>query len=315
MTTPQLHGHFWYDLNQGKSINASDGSTYHIQHVARNPQKFGFKDTDEMQQHAHYPVKDKSGEDIESGYYDIDHDLEHHVMSKGFARGYHYAPYGNMAGEIRVDVANDHHAKKALEHFLPIIKDAESKGHSYDVEVTAGHRGTGTANFHRFTAAKDIEAHIGKTAKTGLTSKEPQTFRGVGQVSEPLRKKIKDALRKQDPTAPNWKLEQGVGYSTGTWGDSVEPIRTFKDFFKAYLDEARGTGNAAATLRLATNKTNQRRLAQAGRGNAGAAVTGAVASRAGLKASALNLAQRQAGRGRIPPSVAQKIAKAALQGG
>lgn len=226
----KLHGHFWFDLNKGKSINASEDSSYHIQHVVRNPTKFGYKDEQEMQQHARYDIHA-----IKSGARDIDYNLEHHVMSKGFARGYHWAPnpWEGEVGDINADVANDEHATHALKHFLPIVKDSEAKGRSYKVSLTIGHRGQ-SPQYKEFSSSSEIEKHIGKVAPSGLQSKEPKTFQGVGKVTEPLRKKIKDALRSKDPSAPNWKLEQDVGYSTGTWGDSVE-YKNFKQFFAEAL--------------------------------------------------------------------------------
>ena len=220
-----LNNHFWFDLNQGKSIDASDGSSYHIQHVVRNPKKFGFENDAEMQKHASYPL-----EDIKDGYRDIDHNLEHHVMSKGFIRGYHTAPSEGWGdGHISFDAATDEHAAHALTHILPMIKAAEGKGKRYDIDMSVGHRGK-SPKYTSFSSADQIEQHIGKIAPKGLQSKEPKTFQGVGQVGEPLRKKIKTALRAKDPSAPNWKLEQEVGYSTGTWGDSVE-YKNFKQCF------------------------------------------------------------------------------------
>lgn len=220
----KLHGHYWFDLNKGESHNVDHDSSYHIQHVVRNPQKFGFNSKEEMQQHAGYPIKD-----IESGYRDIDYDLEHHIMGKGFARGYHIQPSQYGGGELMVDVASKEHGVQALKHFLPIVKDAEAKGKQYLVTLTTGHRGK-DSSYQDFNSSDEIEQHIGKTAPKALQSKEPKTFQGVGQVSEPLRKKIKDSLKAKDPSAPNWKLEQEVGYSTGTWGDSVE-YKNFKQCF------------------------------------------------------------------------------------
>lgn len=220
-----LDNHFWFDLNQGKSINASDGSSYHIQHVVRNPKKFGFEGESHMQQHASYPL-----EDIKSGYRDIDYNLEHHVMGKGFARGYHSAPnprYDNE-GSLNFDVANEEHLGHAIKHFLPLVKSAEEKGGRYYMDVTVGNRAKGP-KYYTFRSSSELEQHLGKIAPK-LQSKEPETFKGVGQVGEPLRKKIKDAFKKKDPSTPNWKLEQDVGYSTGSWGDSVE-YKNFKQCF------------------------------------------------------------------------------------
>jgi len=272
----KLHGHFWFDLNKGESHNVDHDSSFHIQHVVRNPKKFGFNNKEEMQQHASFPIKD-----IESGYRDIDYNLEHHVMGKGFARGYHWAPsnYGN--GEINVDVASKEHGVQALKHFLPIIKDSEAKGKSYSVTLTTGHRGE-DASEQYFSSSDQIEQHIGKSAPTGLQSKEPRTFQGVGQVGEPLRKKIKDALRKKDPSAPNWKLEQEVGHSTGTWGDSVE-YKTYKELFKEMMEKQR-TPSASQELRMANQKTTQTKLQRAG---GESAIRGTAAAAAGLKPTQL----------------------------
>jgi hypothetical protein len=233
MTNTKLHPHFWFDLNKGESINASDGSSYHIQHVVRNPQKFGFNDKSEMQQHAKYDV-----EEIDDGVRDIDHNLEHHVMTKGFARGYSELPSRSrgkgLSGFIHFDVDNEENLGKALTHFLPHIEEAEANGNYVDVDANVGHKG----NFNQlksftFRDAASVKAHLGKIAPK-LQSKEPQTFQGVGRVTEPVRKKIKDALKQKDPSAPNWKLERDVGYSTGTWGDSVE-YKTFKNCFSEAL--------------------------------------------------------------------------------
>ena len=220
-----IHGHFWFDLNKGESINASDGSSYHIQHVVRNPQKFGFKDASEMQQHAKFDIGD-----IEKGYRDIDHDLEHHVMQKGFVRGYSNTGPNAIDPYIHFDTDSDENLGKALTHFLPHVEEAEARGGRMDIEASVGHKGDWhNVKSHLFSDAASIKAHLGKLAPK-LQSKQPQTFQGVGQVSSPLRKKIKDALRQKDPSTPAWKLEQDTGYATGSWGDSVE-YKTFKKCF------------------------------------------------------------------------------------
>jgi len=305
----KLHNHFWFDLNKGQSIDASEGSSYHIQHAVRNPQKFGFKDAEEMQQHASRPVKDKSGQDIDSGYYDIDYDLEHNIMGKGFVRGYH-TPAGMYDGHISFDASDDKHAAKALQAFLPHVEKAEANGKRYDIDMSVGHRAK-SPKYKSFTSSDQIKQHIGKLAPKGLEKKEPQTFQGVGQVTEPVRKKIKDALKKKDPSAPNWKLEQDVGYSTGTWGDSVEYRKTYKEFFKEMLGEVAAPSSAQSQLRRAGTSAQQARLKRAG---GQSAVTGAVAAKAGLKGSQLSSLEKTAGKGkRIPPAMAQKLAQAALK--
>lgn len=222
----KLHSHFWFDLNKGQSHDVGEDSSYHIQHVVRNPKKFGFESPEHMQKHAGYKIQD-----IESGRQDIDFDLEHHVMDKGFARGYHWPARDFQPGEITMDVASPQHGVKALKHILPMVKNAEEQGFNYGVTLTTGHRGK-NASYKDFKSAKDIEEHIGTLAPTGLKSKEPVTFRGVGQVTEPVRKKIKDAIKEKDPTAPNWKLEQEVGRTVGTWGDSV----TYKNFKQCFSE-------------------------------------------------------------------------------
>lgn len=272
----KLHGHYWFDLNKGVSHNVDHDSTYHIQHVVRNPQKFGFENKEEMQKHAGGSI-----EEIQSGYRDIDYDLEHHVMGKGFARGYHYEPSRYGGGELMVDVAHKEHGIQALKHFLPIVKNAEASGKSYLVTLTTGHRGK-DSSYQDFNSAHEIEQHIGKSAPTGLTSKEPKTFQGVGQVGEPLRKKIKGALKAKDPSAPNWKLEQEVGYSTGTWGDSVE-YKTYKQLFKEMMEKQR-TPSASQEMRMAKQKTTQDKLNRAG---GEGAIRGTAAAAAGLKPTQL----------------------------
>jgi hypothetical protein len=303
MSTKPIHGHFWFDLNKGESINASDGSSYHIQHVVRNPQKFGFKDPSEMQQHAKYEIGD-----IEKGYRDIDHDLEHHVMQKGFVRGYSHTGPRAEQGYIHFDTDSDENLGKALTHFLPHMEEAEAQGRSMDIEASVGHKDKWNhLKQHYFRDAASVKAHLGKLAPKGLQSKEPQTFQGVGQVTEPVRKKIKDALKQKDPSAPNWKLERDVGYSTGTWGDSVE-YKTYKQLFKEKLAEAM---SGSAELRKASQRSTQANIKRAG---GDAALRGTVAAKAGLKGSQLSQLEKQAGKGKISASAAQKIAQTVLKG-
>jgi hypothetical protein len=228
------HDHFWFDLHKGNSINASDGSSYHIQHAVRNPTKFGFKDAAEMRQHSKHDI-----EDIESGYRDIDYDLEHHIMSKGFVRGYSGKPetggyYGDRKGFFHVDAFSDDHAKQALKHFLPHIEDAEKTGSGYDIDLSIGHRGLG-ADYKGFGTAKEVREYIGTGA---LPVKAPPAEKPEGE-KEPQRElpssfgkqgttqQVKTQKSYQAQGMPRWQAAAKAGFQEG--------YKSFKQCFSEAL--------------------------------------------------------------------------------
>lgn len=295
---------FWANLNTGENHDVLDAGRYHIQHVVKNQKLYGLSNED-IDKHA-----ESHPDHLESGVVDTDYGLEHHVMTKGFARGYHYNASKQYSGTIALDVATPEHGKMAVKHFLPMVQEAEAKGLTYDMHMDVGDRGKPRSQsvHHTFTSSKQMEEHIGKFAPSGLKSKTPETFSQFGKVSTQMRGDIKKMIRSQDPSMPRWKQEQETGAATGSWGDSME-YKTFKQLFTEILEQTKPS--AGQQMRQAGRPSTTRRLAQAG---GDAVIAGGVAKKAGLTPSQLAALEKRAGAGkRVTPAVAQRIAAAVLK--
>ena len=258
--------HFWYDLGKGKSINASEGSSYHIQHVVRNPTKFGLTQ-DEMKEKAKFDLSD-----IESGYRDIDHDLEHHVMSKGFVRGYAGTPvkddWGDRRGYIDFDAATEDHAKQALTHFLPHIQKAEKEGSGYEVSMNIGHKGNwNNVQSRAFLTAKEIQEYIGTgaapkpEAPKAEKKEEPRSApAGFGQMSTVKQVNLQKGL--QAAGTPRWQAYAQSGMTS-------ESYKTFKQCFREEISKLKSTENpeekpAGSDKSTIEKVRHQKRLQSAG---------------------------------------------------
>ena len=223
-------GHFWMNLHTGKSIDVDrdgQGASYHIQHVVRNPEMYGFNNAQEMQQHAEYPIPH-----IESGVHDVDYDLEHHVMSKGFARGYNSISSGYG---LRFDVATHEHMNKALQHMLPHIKD-DTK-----IDVSIGHRGQqdyGEDTNKTFKGLKEVKAHLAgiqlKKSQMQLDQDKADTAPSVAPM--PYGSAFQ-AMRKTFPKDTTIETRSKTDAVRGTWGDSVDLKKSYKQFFREMVKE------------------------------------------------------------------------------
>jgi len=254
-TTPKLHQHFWFDLNKGKSIDVDDGASYHIQHVVRNPEQYGFKDSSEMEALAHHKI-----EDLESGYWSTDRKLESAVMKKGFVRGYHnkggttFNDRGleSYPGSINFDVHTPEHMHQALNHFLPHIKD------NTDINVSVGHGGDYTTHFFRGHAA--VKAHIaGVDAKNEA---EAAAAKSLADNAAASNRAAEIKKKREDPVAPDAGGSRSLDYNTtlasvnkyfpneprtlrigrvekirGIMGDSVDFKRSYKEFFREMVNK------------------------------------------------------------------------------
>lgn len=222
------HSHFWFDLNTGTSINASEGSSYHIQHVVRNPAKFGFKNAAEMQPHAKYDIKD-----LDMGYRDIDHDLEHHVMKKGFVRGYSYKPTSSDSiGYIHFDTDSHENLRRALTHFLPHVEGAEKTGKSLEIEAQVGHKGQwSTLENHSFGTADEIRRMLGPASAKAEAPKAPEAApiapAGFGMM--PTFRRVKVQKEIEATGVPRSIAAARAGFQ--------EQVKSFRTFFKSMIEE------------------------------------------------------------------------------
>lgn len=222
--------HFWMNLHTGKSIDVDrDGRTasYHIQHVVRNPEMYGFNNTREMEQHTLNSI-----EHIESGVNDIDFDLEHHVMSKGFARGYNNS---NIDRGIRFDVATHEHMNKALQHMLPHIKD------NTQVDVSIGHRGLQTYDEETnksFRGLRDVKAHLaGIELKKSQMQLDQEKANATPNTAPMSYGSAFQAMRKTFPKDTTIETRSKTDAVRGTWGDSVDLKKSYKHFFREMVKE------------------------------------------------------------------------------
>jgi hypothetical protein len=88
-----------------------------------------------------------------------------------------------------------------------------------------------------------------------------------------------------------------------------ESYKTYQQLFKEKLTEARRM-SASAELRKASQRSTQANIKRAG---GDAALRGTVAAKAGLMGSQLSQLEKQAGKGKISASAAQKIAQSVLR--
>lgn len=304
---------FWIDLNKDVAHNAEDGASYHIQHVVRNPTKYGFKEGPEGHEEMKKYTK-ANIHDIHTGWRDVDYDLEGEVMKRGFIRGYHMGS-GRKYGNVRFDAHDDQHLKKALELFLPHQEEAEAKGNNLTIEAQVGDKAAyeSPSNWnhsydpvtprdalikdHVFTTSKETKEHLKKTSG-GIKLKTPETVSSMG-MTEPLRAQIKK--QKVKSGVPKFEAERQVGQLAGTWGDSME-YKSFKQLFSEKL-------SATAAIRRAGSPTVEKRVKQIG----GEVIAGGIARGAGLTGSQLGTVKEKITKGgNLPPNVAQKIAKSAL---
>lgn len=308
---------FWIDLNKDVAHNAEDGASYHIQHVVRNPTKYGFKEGPEGQEEMRKYTK-ASIHDIHTGWRDVDYDLEGEVMKRGFIRGYNVGA-GRKYGSVRFDVNNDDHLKKALELFLPHQEEAEAKGNNLTIEAQVGDKAAyeNHGNWHHyepikrreelikdhvFTTSKETKEHLKKTSG-GIKLKTPETVSSMG-MTEPLRAQIKK--QKVKSGVPKFEAERQVGQLAGTWGDSME-YKSFKQLFSEKIAEQKEASGSQAINLARRNKNKLKRAGGHG------AIKGEVATDIGASGSKLRNLEGQARRGRVSPQVAQEIAKSVLK--
>ena len=340
-TPVDLHHHFWFDLNQGKSIGVSNmkygkrmsspenratgiAAQYHIQHVIRNPEIYGFKNLSEMEPHMNH---NSTFEDIESGDRDIDFELEHHVMKRGFARGYHVY----HTNKIIADVATHDHMNRFLTHILPHLNPHTK------VNVDVGYRGSkrnpdGSSpppvEYMVFKGKAAVEAHLKGIApiapvisakNTSRDAFDTEAARGSGGVL-PYGPVLHSVRRWAPPGLSPFEIRQRVEKIRGEVSDSVNYKTSFKEFFREMMEAAKPNKpmakpnksmSASAQMRVANTRANQTKLARAGGANT---MIGTVARSAGISSARLNRLEDQANKGKkINPADAQRIVASLLK--
>lgn len=218
-----LPEHFWLNTDTGEGHNVRADSYYHIQHVVRNPKKFGFNDEEEMR-----PFAFKAVQHIRQGLpgFDTDYKLESHLMNKGFARGYNWAPYSNLeARQISFDVSSKEHANKTLKHILKTYEGKEDK-----LKVTAniwGDRGKTLGSWNPkeqlvFNSIEDLKTHVGgETGLQSLRKDNTPEISGFGSPSTVQKSLYKKKLKTSG--MPEWQAQREVerAVGQGPLGDSV----------------------------------------------------------------------------------------------
>jgi hypothetical protein len=325
-----LHHHFWFDLNKGKSIGVSNrtygsrmsapenlatgrAAKYHIQHVIRNPEIYGFNNLSEMEPHMN---PNSTFDEIESGETDIDLELEHHVMKRGFARGYHI----QHRNEINADVATHDHMNRFLTHILPHLNPHTK------VNVDVGYRGyvrnpdgskPPPVDNLSFKGRAAVEAHLKGIApiapvisvrNASRAAFDAEEARGSGGVLPygPVR----DTVLKYAPKGLSpFYIRQRVQAVRGEVSDSVNYKTSFKEFFREMMEAAKPM-SASAQMRVGNTPATRARLARAGGTNT---MIGTVARKAGISSARLTALEKRAEKGKkINPADAQRIVASLL---
>ena len=336
-TPVDLHHHFWFDLNKGKSIGVSNmkygrrmsspenratgiAAQYHIQHVIRNPEIYGFSNLSEMEPHMNH---NSTFDDIESGDTDIDFDLEHHVMKRGFARGYHVY----HRNEINADVATHDHMNRFLTHILPHLNQHTK------VNVDVGYRGSMSnpdgsrpppVDYLRFKGRAAVQAHLKGIApiapvispmKASRDALDAEATRGSGGVL-PYGPVLDLVKRYAPPNIGPYHIRKRVEKIRGEVSDSVNYKTSFKEFFREMMEATKPMVkpntpmSASAQMRTGNTRANQTKLARAGGENT---MIGTIARRAKISSAKLNRFENQVEKGkRINPADAQRIVASLL---
>lgn len=226
-----LDNHFWYNVNTGESHDVDSDSSYHIQHVVRNPRTFGYKDAADMQKHTKNSIAQ-----LRKGQPDIDYDLEHHLMEKGFARGYHNRDSRNKNSErswTRLDVSTEEHKNKFLAKILPHLKKVAPNG---AIAISVGKRGLKQKEYD-FRNAAEAEKHLeGIAPPKPLVPDAPRPTIVPGK---PLSSTERDTMRKKFkvlyPNQPKTQIDKSVEGVSRVWGDSVERPTSFGTFFSEMI--------------------------------------------------------------------------------
>ena len=228
-----LDSHFWYNVNTGESHNVDDNAAYHVQHVIKNPSLYGYKDDKDLQQHTKNSIAQ-----LRRGNPDVDYDLEHHVMEKGFARGYHNTDTRDKNSErswTRLDVSSEENKNKFLAKVLPHLKKVAPNG---AIAISVGKRGRNQKQKeYDFRNAAEAEKHLKGIAPTKpvvADAPRPTIVPGV-----PLSSDERDTMRKKFkglyPNKSKTEIDRAVQGVSGVWGDSVEPPTSFGTFFSEMI--------------------------------------------------------------------------------
>ena len=228
-----LDSHFWYNINTGESHDVDDNAAYHVQHVIKNPSLYGYKDDKDLQQHTKNSIAQ-----LRKGNPDVDYDLEHHVMEKGFARGYHNRDSRNVNSErswTRLDVSSEEHKNKFLAKVLPHLKKVAPNG---AIAISVGKRGAGQRQKeYDFRNAAEAEKHL-----QGIAPQKPVVAdapRPTIVPGKPLSSDERDTMRKKFkglyPNKSKTQIDREVQGVSGVWGDSVEPPTSFGTFFSEMI--------------------------------------------------------------------------------
>lgn len=234
-----LDNHFWYNVNTGESHDVDFDSSYHIQHIVRNPTTFGYKDAEDMQQHTKMGIAE-----LKKGRPDVDYDLEHHLMEKGFARGYHNSEYDRNSERAwtKVDVASEEHKNKFLAKILPHLKKVAPNG---SISISVGKRGYRVDLKGKVIKQKEYDFRNAAEAEKHLKGIEPikplvpDAPRPTIVPGKPLSSTDLHTMRKKFkvlyPNKSKTQIDREVQRVSGVWGDSVELPTSFGTFFSEMI--------------------------------------------------------------------------------
>lgn len=246
---------FWITSDK-KIHNVLGTSTYHIQHVVKNPKAFGFADEKDMMAerakeaglHAelnklpepkespaygfnhHTAIDDLPTyrKEVITGMRDIDHHVETAAMKKGAVRGTGYKD--SWSHQLSFDAQSHEHAANALAAILPHIEQSEKEGIK---EISV--------NYYVYPHGKG--APYENTEFTDSTGTKRKRWLAKGWSGSPELKSSKDIrehiekIKGQEtpPAAAPEAEEKPIGRVGGLGSSTVERAKGMKSLKKAGL--------------------------------------------------------------------------------